>query len=133
MFLTKWQPVLSKQCRVQFGWDPCIDVSGNQITIELRQLVPGAAQSCLFIGPEGVKSPWSIQVCKKLCGTAGVPRAAQTWSFPCSLSVSFQCTGQHPRNDPSAGGSQLHPWAPLSTAALIPPASPFEGDFSKKI
>lgn len=62
VFLTKWQPVLSKQARVQFGWDPCIDVSGNQIKIELRQLVPGAAQSCLFIGPKGVKSPWSLDL-----------------------------------------------------------------------
>lgn len=57
MFLTKWQPVLSKQSGVQFGWDPCVGVSGNQITIELRQLVPGAAQSCLLLEPEGVRAP----------------------------------------------------------------------------
>jgi len=56
-------------------------------------------------------------------------------SFPCSWSVTCHCTGQCPRNDPSPGSSQLCPWAPLSTAALAPPASPFSfgGHFSKEI
>lgn len=57
MFLTKWQPVLSKQSGIQFGWDSCVDVSGNTIRIKLRQLVAGAAQSCLLFEPKGVRAP----------------------------------------------------------------------------
>lgn len=40
-------------------------------------------------------------------------------SFPCSLSVNHHCTGQHPRNDPSPGGSQPHPWAARIPLALL--------------
>lgn len=56
-------------------------------------------------------------------------------SFPGSLSVTHHCTGHHPRNDPTHRGSQVHPWALLSTVAFASPASPFSfGDyFSKEI
>lgn len=92
MFLTKCQPVLSKQPRVQFGWDPCIDVSGNQITIELRQLVLGAAQSCLFIGPKGVKSPGASRSVGSSVGQQDVPVLLRPAPFPALSQLSLYWT-----------------------------------------
>lgn len=81
-------------------------------------------------GAEGSESPWSTQVRRQLCVTARGPSAAQTWLL--SLLCVSHPSLMGPRNDPTPG---LPSWAPLSTVAFAPPASPFSfgGDFGKEI
>lgn len=75
VFLTGCQLVLNKQPRVRFGWDPCLDVSGNQA----KSTCSWSCPELFAAGAKGSGTPWSTQVCRQQRVTAGCPCAAQTW------------------------------------------------------
>lgn len=77
---------------------------------------------CL-LGRREWRAPGASRSAGRSVGQQDVPVLLWCGPFPAVSQLS-----QHSWNDPSAGDSQLHPRAPLST-----PAFPFQGDFSNKI